>query len=236
MKSTSRESKNIRVPCQANFHYLPAALANQGGPSWLELSKCDAHVPEGLEGQSGGPQACQSDLGAGEAHGADHPECHHQHAQHNQGTRPSQQGFRKGRSCLTNWISFYDKVTHCIDEGKRLWLLNVWTSVKSLMLFLTTFQLQLLDQKLLSFQCSSLLESVEAKICLKCKLTELHFSFKAAIVWKRKRKYFLYWIYKLKSMHNKILLPFTFDLLISFQRKGSLRKVIAQVKDWKRMC
>ncbi|KAK4815294.1 hypothetical protein QYF61_026199 [Mycteria americana] len=35
----------------------------------------------------------------------------------NQGIRPSQHGLRKGRSCLTNLISFYDKVTRLVDEG-----------------------------------------------------------------------------------------------------------------------
>ncbi|PKU34295.1 rna-directed dna polymerase from mobile element jockey-like [Limosa lapponica baueri] len=34
--------------------------------------------------------------------------------------RPSQQGFMRGRSCLTNLISFYDKVTHLVDEGKAV--------------------------------------------------------------------------------------------------------------------
>ena len=39
--------------------------------------------------------------------------------QANQGIRPSQHGFRKGRSCLTNLI-FYDQVTRLVDEGKAV--------------------------------------------------------------------------------------------------------------------
>jgi len=30
----------------------------------------------------------------------------------------TQHGFMRGRSCLTNLISFYDKVTHLVDQGK----------------------------------------------------------------------------------------------------------------------
>ncbi|GAB0206924.1 mitochondrial enolase superfamily member 1 [Grus japonensis] len=43
-----------------------------------------------------------------------------QHVQDNQVIRPSQDEFMKGRSCLTNLISFYDKVTHLVDEGKAV--------------------------------------------------------------------------------------------------------------------
>jgi len=44
---------------------------------------------------------------------------------HNQGMRPSQHGFMKGRSCLTNLISFYDQVTHLVDEGKAVEIIYV---------------------------------------------------------------------------------------------------------------
>ncbi|KAK4818602.1 hypothetical protein QYF61_015464 [Mycteria americana] len=42
------------------------------------------------------------------------------HVENNQGIKPSQHGFRKGRSCLTNLISFYDKVTCLVHEGKAV--------------------------------------------------------------------------------------------------------------------
>ena len=38
----------------------------------------------------------------------------------NQGMRPSLHGFTNGRSCLTNLISFYDKVTRLVDEGQAV--------------------------------------------------------------------------------------------------------------------
>jgi len=38
----------------------------------------------------------------------------------NQGIRPTQHGFMKGRSCLTNLISFYYQVTCLVDEGKAV--------------------------------------------------------------------------------------------------------------------
>ena len=36
------------------------------------------------------------------------------------GIRRIQHGFTKGRSCLTNLISFSDWVTHLVDEGKAV--------------------------------------------------------------------------------------------------------------------
>ncbi|XP_064032402.1 uncharacterized protein LOC135192945 [Pogoniulus pusillus] len=42
------------------------------------------------------------------------------HPQDSQGIRPRQHGFRKGRSCLTNLISFYDQVTRLVNVGKAV--------------------------------------------------------------------------------------------------------------------
>ncbi|KAK4818872.1 hypothetical protein QYF61_021077 [Mycteria americana] len=42
------------------------------------------------------------------------------HVEDNQGIKPSQHGFRKDRSCLTNLIFFYNKETHLVDEGKAV--------------------------------------------------------------------------------------------------------------------
>ncbi|KAK4810005.1 LOW QUALITY PROTEIN: hypothetical protein QYF61_004912 [Mycteria americana] len=42
------------------------------------------------------------------------------HVQDNHSIRPHQHGFMKGRSGLTNLISFYDKVTRLVDEGKAV--------------------------------------------------------------------------------------------------------------------
>ncbi len=38
----------------------------------------------------------------------------------NQRIRPSQHGFMNGRPCLTNLISFYDKMTRLVDEGQAV--------------------------------------------------------------------------------------------------------------------
>jgi len=42
------------------------------------------------------------------------------HVKDNQGIRPSQHGFMKGRSCLTNLMSFYDQVTCLVEGGKAV--------------------------------------------------------------------------------------------------------------------
>ena len=40
------------------------------------------------------------------------------HVKDSQGIRPRQHGFMKGKSYLTNLISFYDQAIHLVDEGE----------------------------------------------------------------------------------------------------------------------
>lgn len=63
------------------------------------------------------------------------------HVQDSQGIRPSQNGFMKSKSFLTNLISFYFRVTHRVGEGKAVDVFT-WTSVK----FLTLFHKVLLEK------------------------------------------------------------------------------------------
>ncbi|KAJ7428118.1 RNA-directed DNA polymerase from mobile element jockey-like protein [Willisornis vidua] len=42
------------------------------------------------------------------------------HIQDNQGITPNQHGFKRGRSCQTNLICFYDQVTHLVDENNAV--------------------------------------------------------------------------------------------------------------------
>ncbi|PKU35037.1 rna-directed dna polymerase from mobile element jockey-like [Limosa lapponica baueri] len=94
--------------------------------SWLTgevLLHCDTHLQEGLEGGSRELQACQPDLGSREGYRAAHLlilRAITQHVQDKRVTRSSQHEFMKGRSSLTNLISFYDKVTYLVDKGKAV--------------------------------------------------------------------------------------------------------------------
>ncbi|RMC06925.1 hypothetical protein DUI87_16376 [Hirundo rustica rustica] len=52
--------------------------------------------------------------------GTVYTECHHTEFTGWPGLRPSQHGFRRGRSCLTNLISFHDQVTRLVDAGRAV--------------------------------------------------------------------------------------------------------------------
>ncbi|PKU44720.1 rna-directed dna polymerase from mobile element jockey-like [Limosa lapponica baueri] len=61
------------------------------------------------------------------------------HMQDNLVIMHSQHGFMKGRSCLTNLISFYDKVTRLVAEGKAVDIVYLDFSRRPLTQFPTTF-------------------------------------------------------------------------------------------------
>lgn len=100
---------------QATFHHLPAVLVNGENPGYLEVGKCDTHL--GSEGQFRELEACQPNLAAREGHGAGHSECHHMAWA---GINQHKYGLLKGRSCLTNLISIYSKVTCLVDEEQTV--------------------------------------------------------------------------------------------------------------------
>jgi len=60
-------------------------------------------------------------VGAGQDYGLIHPECAHRACEGQPGYQAQPAWvFMKGTSCLSNLISFYDQVTHLVDEGKAV--------------------------------------------------------------------------------------------------------------------
>ena len=102
------------------INHLSMLLANWGGPSWLEFSKCDALLQEGPEGGSGELCVCLPTSVMGKVLEWIIFSTITQHVQDNQVIRSSRYGFTKGRSWLTKVIFFYDNVTDLVDEGKVL--------------------------------------------------------------------------------------------------------------------
>jgi len=69
---------------------------------------------------SGELQASQPDLNTGKGYGTDHLQCDHTAYTRQLEIRLSQHGFMKGKSCLTNLISFYDQMTDLADVWKSV--------------------------------------------------------------------------------------------------------------------
>lgn len=62
--------------------------------------------------------------------------CFDKHLKENAVMCHSQPGFVRGKSGFSNLISFHDKVTHLVDQGKTIDVI-FWISVKILVLSLT---------------------------------------------------------------------------------------------------
>ena len=86
----------------------------------LEAGRCDAHLQKGLENDPGSYRPVSLTSVPGKVMEWIISGAITDQIKINQGIRPSQHGFTNGRSCLTNLISFYDKVTHLVDEGKAV--------------------------------------------------------------------------------------------------------------------
>ncbi|GAB0179547.1 mitochondrial enolase superfamily member 1 [Grus japonensis] len=92
---------------------------NREVPVDWKLANVTPNYKKGCEENLREVQACQSDVSAGEGYGADHLECHHVACTGQPGDQ-AQSAWVHERSCLTNLISFYDKVTHLVDERKAV--------------------------------------------------------------------------------------------------------------------
>ncbi|KAK4832181.1 hypothetical protein QYF61_020961 [Mycteria americana] len=101
---------------------LPGEISNvhRRCMTFSKVSKCDAHLQKGPEEDPGNYRPVSLTLVLGKVMEQIILGAITQHVQDNQVIRPSQHGFMKGRSCLTNLISFYDKPTHLVDEGKAV--------------------------------------------------------------------------------------------------------------------
>ncbi|GAB0195814.1 hypothetical protein GRJ2_002046700 [Grus japonensis] len=86
--------------------------------------------------------------------------CEDRHVQDNQVIRPSQHGFMKGTSCLTNLTSFYDKVTCIVDAEKAVAVVDEGKAVDVVHLdfskTLDTVYHSILLEKQLGWVCASL--------------------------------------------------------------------------------
>lgn len=92
-------------------------MANRGAPRPLEAGKYDVHLQEKRQEdpENYRPASLTSELGNVMEQVI--LSATTQHIQDNQGIKPSQHWFMNSRSCLTNLISFYDKVTaYCVRE------------------------------------------------------------------------------------------------------------------------
>lgn len=106
-------------------HIFYDVLLKLGSHSSLEITKCEAHLREGLQGGSRRQQTCQFEVYL---------------VQDNQEMRPSQHGFVKRRSYLTDLISFYEKVSHLVDQGKFVHVIYLYFSKASDIVFHSILQ------------------------------------------------------------------------------------------------
>ena len=104
--------------CQDTFHHLPAVLADWGVPTDWKLANVMPIYKKGRKDGPGNYRPISLTSVPGKLMEQLILSTITQHVRDNQMIRPSQHGFMKGRSCLTNLISFYNRATCLLDEGK----------------------------------------------------------------------------------------------------------------------
>lgn len=118
-------------------HHLPAALANWEVPADWKSANVTHTYKQGWKEDLGNYSPVNLHSMMGKVLEEIILQAITQSGQDNQGNRPSQRGFMKGRFCLTNLISSYDKMTQCMR--KKLWMFSTWTLEKPVAQFLTAF-------------------------------------------------------------------------------------------------
>ncbi|KAJ7413916.1 hypothetical protein WISP_87611 [Willisornis vidua] len=89
---------------QLSIIYHQSWLTGEVSHDWKLSNMMSIHKKEGRH------RKLQPDLSAQQGYGTDQLECDHTAYMGWTGMRPSQHRFRRGRSCLTTLISFYDQV------------------------------------------------------------------------------------------------------------------------------
>ncbi|GAB0195095.1 mitochondrial enolase superfamily member 1 [Grus japonensis] len=109
-----------RGACQAILHHLSTVLVNREVPDTWRLPNVMPIYKKDLKEDPGNYRSVSLTSVPGKVMEQIILGALTKRVQDNQGIRPSQHGFMKGRSCLTNLIFFYDLVTHLVDEGKAV--------------------------------------------------------------------------------------------------------------------
>lgn len=113
-------SKYFLAQHQGHFSNLSAVLTVWGGPDKLEVSKCDAVYKKGQKKNLDNYSPVSLTWVPRKAMEQIILSAIMWHIQDNQGIRLSQLACLNGRSCLANSVSFHDKVTHFMDEGRAV--------------------------------------------------------------------------------------------------------------------